>query len=80
MGLVIGSIPPLLCAVVLAVTILRVRRAGRDFALGIVGIGVIALAGLHSLVDFSLEIAANVYLFLALVALGLTTGLRKGAS
>tara|TARA_B110000908_G_C10058388_1_gene359443 strand:- start:546 stop:776 length:231 start_codon:yes stop_codon:yes gene_type:complete len=47
------------------------RNSNRDYALSISALAVIIVAGIHSLVDFSLEIQANVFLFLAILALGL---------
>jgi O-antigen ligase len=71
-GLIVGSLPVL----VLVCVAFRLRHAARgsetDFARSVMAIGVIALAGIHSLVDFSLEIEANVFLFVTLVALGLS--------
>ncbi len=58
-GLVFGSIPALLGLWLLA----RFIRAGR-----VLGVAVLVLGGGHALVDFSLEIQANMYVFLALLA------------
>ena len=70
MGLIAGSIPPLIC-LALAVRILRgFWRTRSDFALSCIAMGAILIAGSHSLIDFSLEIEANVLIFLTIVALG----------
>ncbi|MEL7343459.1 MAG: O-antigen ligase family protein [Pseudomonadota bacterium] len=74
MGLIAGSIPPMICALIAATLLMRLFRAKRDFAFVIIALSAIALGGVHSLIDFSLEISANVYVFLALVALGVTSG------
>lgn len=71
LGLILGSLPPLLCAVAL-VRLLR-RAASNQFTgyLAQAGVAVIVVGAVHSLADFSLEIQANVFLFLILIALGL---------
>lgn len=70
-GLIMGSVT-ILVVVAALITLLRaVRRRELAYLPAAVAVAVIALTGVHSLVDFSLEIAANVYVFIALVALGL---------
>ncbi len=71
-GLLAGSLPPL--AGVLALVLLHRRRAA---PLAVAAMAALVLAGLHSLVDFSLEIPANLFLLLALVGLGLGGAPRK---
>jgi len=69
-GLVFGTIP-ILCAALAARQLYRqckVFRPGQSMALA--AWACLLLAGLHSLVDFSLEIQANAFFLLALVALG----------
>jgi O-antigen ligase len=56
------------------VSTLRFPEAGRRVPLAVAG--VILVAALHSLVDFSLEIQANAYLFAALLGIGY--GYREG--
>ena len=69
MGLLFGSLPMLIC-VLLAVRMARnFRRQKNDTVLAAAGLGVLTLAGLHFLLDFSLEMSANVFLFLAILAL-----------
>lgn len=72
LGIVFGSIP-LLIVLVIAVRVLRAlfARTGSWRAQAMV-LGVIVAGGLHSLVDFSLEIQANTLLFIALLAIGWT--------
>ena len=77
MGLVFGSLPLLIGASLLVRMIRIALVASRDFVLAIAGLGVMVLVTLHSLVDFSLEMSANVFLFLAIMALGAATRLRK---
>ncbi|KQN74988.1 O-antigen ligase family protein [Devosia sp. Leaf64] len=43
-------------------------------------IGVMLTCAIHSLVDFSLEIQANTFLFVAIAALGLAASMRQSAS
>ncbi len=47
----------------------RIRRPGQSLALA--GFGASLLVAIHSLMDFSLEIQANTFLFLVIIALGL---------
>lgn len=71
MGLVIGSLPP--AVLIWCAAILRRRlRAGVDFPANAAGaLGALVLGAVHSLGDFSLEIPANNYVLLAILALGL---------
>ena len=79
MGLVFGSLPLVIGAALMVRLARIVLAAPRDFVLAIAGLGVMVLAALHSLVDFSLEMSANVFLFLTIVALAAGTRLRPGA-
>ena len=72
-GLLAGSLPPL--AGMLALAMLYRRRTS---APAVAAIGALVLAGLHSLVDFSLEIPANLFLLLVIVGLGLGSAPAKG--
>ena len=71
LGFILGSLPPILCAFIM----LRLLRRGAvnqySGYLAQAGVSAIIIAAIHSLVDFSLEIEANVFLFLVIVALGL---------
>lgn len=77
LGLVFGSIP-LLIVMLLAFNSLRkaISRT-RDWIAPAAAFAVIVVAGVHSLVDFSLEIQANSYILLAIIALGIATGDQK---
>ncbi len=71
MGLVAGSIPLLLLAWI-GVDALRLylsRRSG-DWTAPAAAVAVSVVAAVHSTVDFSLEMQANVFLFLAILAVG----------
>ena len=71
-GLIIGSIPVLLTAWAAVMIVQRLRRGKGDVAMNAAALGVIALAAVHSLVDFSLEIPANVYAFLLITGLAMS--------
>ncbi len=70
-GLVVGSIPFVLLLLAFAVFMKTVFKRPQDYVLPLLGLGVILQGATHSLVDFSLEIQANVYLFLAIIAIAL---------
>lgn len=69
-GLLFGSLPPL-AGILALVALWRIARARTEAHLALAGIGTLVLNGVHSTVDFSLEIQANMFVLLALVALGL---------
>jgi len=79
MGVLFGSLPLLICALIAVRMVQNYRRQTNDTVLAIAGLGVLTLAGLHSLVDFSLEMSANVFLFLALLALAFPSRRRSDA-
>jgi len=71
LGVIFGSIPPILCGLFL----LRLWKRGAENQytgyLAQAAVSVIVIAAIHSFVDFSLEIEANVFMFIVIVALGL---------
>ena len=71
LGLIAGSLP-IAAVAIIAFWLLRniVARRG-SWRAQMSGLAVIVLGGVHSLADFSLEIPANTFLFVALVAAGL---------
>lgn len=70
-GLIIGSIPPVLLIIALLILIKKVK-AGADFPVAsTTAIGALILGGIHSLGDFSLEIPANNFVFIIILAMGL---------
>lgn len=77
LGLIVGSIPPFLLAVVAGRTWARLRSGENGAAYFSILLGVLVLGGVHSLVDFSLEIPANNFVFLAI--LGAVMGIRVRA-
>jgi O-antigen ligase len=78
LGLIVGSIPIILCLLCLLRAWHLLRRRSYDYALPVATVSVILSQGVHSTVDFSLEMPANVVLFLAIVALGITPRHRTG--
>ncbi len=71
LGIVIGSLPILLyCLIFGRIFLALVQRRGAWLPQAI-ALSVMLVGGLHSLVDFSLEIQANTYFFIALVSIGL---------
>ncbi|PID37180.1 MAG: hypothetical protein CR993_01355 [Rhodobacterales bacterium] len=68
-GFVAGSLPPLAAALALQRALIHLRRQ-RDPALPAAALGVGIIGALHSLVDFSLEMQANVLLFVVILVLG----------
>lgn len=71
LGLILGSIPPVICLVALVRLFQRAAVNQYTGYLAQAGVAVIVVGAVHSLVDFSLEMEANVFLFVMLVALGL---------
>ena len=70
-GVIFGSIPLILTGSAFLACLHAGLRRETDFVLPAIGAGVILAVALHALVDFGLEMQANVWLFLALVALAL---------
>ncbi|WP_218132080.1 O-antigen ligase family protein [Roseicitreum antarcticum] len=70
MGLLFGSLPILALIGAAVIILRRIARRTTDLAMPVAALGIICLGGLHSLVDFSLEIPANVLVFLAVIAIG----------
>lgn len=76
MGLVGGILPllmGLICILFITKNIIDHTNHNVYNANPIIGLSVIYVGALHSLFDFSLEIPANVYVFIALIGLGLRT-------
>lgn len=71
LGLIAGSLPILIVFLAGKSLIRALRNRGRNYAQASAAMGALGLGALHSLVDFPLEIEANVFLFLALLAMGI---------
>lgn len=70
LGFIFGSIP-IVIFVAIGVVLLRTILSKREnTTTSIAAFGALVVVALHSLLDFSLEIQANTYLLLAIVALG----------
>lgn len=70
-GLIVGSLPPLLLALA-GWNLWSARRGAEGYGgLAAAGLGVLVLGAVHSVFDFSLEIPANIYLMLAIIAIGM---------
>ena len=69
-GLIIGSLPLLLGLWVFIRLLYTVYKRQRRYIFPLLGASVILQGAVHSTVDFSLEIQANMYMLLAIVALG----------
>ena len=78
-GVLAGSIPIVLVGWAFLACLHAALRREADIVLPAIGAGVILMGAVHSLVDFSLEMQANVWLFLALVALALGGHVRAHA-
>jgi len=76
-GLIAGSIPILLGLVVFIRLLHTVYKRRRRYILSLLGASVILQGAVHSTVDFSLEIQANMYLLLAILALGYTEAMHE---
>lgn len=70
-GLLVGSVPILLLLWAVVLIAGRFRKGEGDPAVLAGALGVICVAAVHSLADFSLEIPANVYCFLFIVGLAI---------
>ncbi len=72
LGLIVGSLPIIVVAAAFAKSFQHLWRRKAGYTQAAAACGVILLGAIHSTVDFSLEIAANVYLFIAIMALGVS--------
>jgi O-antigen ligase len=70
LGLVAGSLPLLAVAILAGKSLIAFLRRDSSWAVSLAALGVVLVAAIHSLVDFSLEMQANTYMFLFVVALG----------
>lgn len=69
MGLIAGTLPMLAFVFLAWRLVAGLIRHSDDWAFQAVGFSVLVVVGLHSLVDFSLEIQANALLFTAIMAI-----------
>jgi O-antigen ligase len=80
LGLIGGSLPLLIAAALLWRMVTTPRGSSADWRFRCMAFGIVAVAAVHSLVDFSLEIQANALLFTALLALGMPASSDKARS
>jgi O-antigen ligase len=77
LGIVAGSIPILLVGAAAVRLAWKSSRASADWTGRVAAVGVIVVAAIHSLADFSLEIQANTMLFVVLLGLGTSAAMSK---
>lgn len=70
LGLVFGSILMIILGYFLLRLLAMSQASEKRFVNSIAAVGVCVVVGLHSVLDFSLEIQANTYMFLAILGLG----------
>ena len=80
LGLVAGSIPLAIIAILVWRTAFVSRVGATDSRFRSMSLGAVAVAAVHSLADFSLEIQANAILFVIVLALGLPVASEKSKS
>lgn len=78
-GVIAGSIPMILVGWAFVACLWAAIRRDSDIVLPAIGAGVILTGAVHSLVDFSLEMQANTWLFIVLIALALGRDRTKRA-
>ncbi len=77
LGLVAGSIPILIIAIIGWRIQSGLSREGGSWTAQAAALSALGAGGIHSLFDFSLEIQANTFLFLAICATGLSASLMR---
>ncbi len=70
LGVVFGTLPMVAAAGLATRLVTVLRRRRHDVALVLAALAALLVSGVHSLVDFSLEMQANQFLLLAILALG----------
>jgi O-antigen ligase len=78
LGLVFGSLAIVAGGVVLVALLRRLTRRTTNIALPAAALGALVLGALHSTMDFSLEMPANMVLFITLLGLGIAHRRRVG--
>lgn len=71
LGLFVGSLPLIALIVATIVIIRRIKRRTTELTMPVAALGILCLGAIHSLVDFSLEMPANVLVFLMVVGIGM---------
>lgn len=78
LGLIAGSLPMIAVAIAGVKAGRNLVRRSDGYATSAATIGAIVTVAVHALGDFSLEVAGNTYLFIALIALGVARFRRAG--
>ena len=78
LGMIAGSLPMLAVAIAVVKAWRNIMRRSDGYATSAAAIGATVTVAVHALGDFSLEVAGNVYLFVALIALGVARFRRAG--
>ena len=78
LGLVFGSLPILLAAFLAVRLVGSLRSKPATWMAQTIALGILVQVGMHSLVDFSLEIQANAFIFIAVLAAGLSASRQLG--
>lgn len=73
LGLFFGTLPVLALGIIAFRLVRGILRSQGSFTAQVVALGVLTVGAVHSLADFSLEIEANTFLFVTLIASGLAT-------
>lgn len=76
LGIIFGTFPVVVFALLGSRIVVLIVRRQEDWWLPLVALAAIVVIGIHSLVDFSMEIQAVVYALLFVLALGLDTRTR----
>lgn len=78
LGIIVGTVPIVIGGLAARRLIDVIRRRSKDYALSVGALGVLIAGGVHSLGDFSLEMPANVVMFVAIICLGLAHRVQSG--
>lgn len=72
LGIIFGSIPIIIVVLITLFTWRIYKTAQKRWLQAAISLGIITTASIHSLVDFSLEIQAAAYIFVAILAIGMS--------
>lgn len=72
LGLIVGGFPILIIGICFVRMLLQVQRRKNTYLPAAVASAVVVVCAVHSLGDFSLEMAANAYLFIVLTGIGIS--------
>lgn len=69
MGILVGSLPIIAAAILAFRLVQNIRATQEHYFLPTAALAILIMSGFHALTDFSLEIAANAYLFLFILGI-----------